>query len=105
MMTYSLADAVDFAKDLLIDAADKTVTFVDNAFVGVESVDGNFLYDVNTVHETEYPYRVCDKAVFLHCLPKKAVVLGVWKAGDNDVMKHLLEAMKGRIVDVQEATA
>lgn len=69
-------------------------------FVGVEDVSGRFLYDFAPVHETEYPYRVCEKALFLHVLPRKALVIGVWKAGDKDIMKHLLEALHGRTLDV-----
>jgi hypothetical protein len=68
-------------------------------FVGVENVQGRFLYDFAPVHETEYPYRVCEKALFLHVLPSKALVIGTWKAGDKDIIKHLLSALRGRVIE------
>jgi len=74
-------------------------------FVGVEDVRGKFLFDIAPVHETEYPYRVCEKALFIHCYPGKAVVIGVWKAGDKDIMKHLLKALRGRVIETIPQTA
>lgn len=70
-------------------------------FAGFENVKGDFLYDIASVHEVEHPYRVCDKALFLHVLPRKALVLGVWKEG-KDFDDHMLEALGGRIVTITE---
>jgi hypothetical protein len=65
-------------------------------FYGFENVRGRFVYDVASVHEIEYPFRKCDKALYIHILPGKALVLGKWKEGE-ELEQHLLEAMRGRV--------
>lgn len=64
-------------------------------FTGAENVKGRFIYDVSYVYEHEYPYRKCDRALFLHVLPRKALVLGWWKDSGN-TEEHLLKALGGR---------
>jgi len=67
-------------------------------FWGFENVKGKFVYEIQSVHEIEYPFRVCDKALYLHVLPSKALVVGIWKAGNSDTELHLLQALRGRLV-------
>lgn len=70
-------------------------------FIGIESVSGLFIYDIASVHEIEHPFRKCDKALYLHLWPGKAVVLGKWKDKIKPLEDHLIEALRGRIIGYQ----
>lgn len=70
-----------------------------NFFIGVENVKGNFIFDIASVHEVEYPYRKCEHALFIHIWPHKALVLGKYSAHSGHVTAHLLEALGGKIID------
>lgn len=70
-------------------------------FWGIENVKGKFIRDVSTVHEGSHPYRYCPNANFIHVTPSKALVLGWWKTRDVPAHVHLMEAIKGRELEIQ----
>jgi hypothetical protein len=75
-------------------------------FTGVESIKGFFLFDIAPVHEIEHPFRKCSHALYLHAWPGKAVVLGIWRKNTKTLEEHLLEALRGRVMEnVQENRA
>lgn len=70
-------------------------------FTGIEHVKGFFLFDVAPVHEIEHPFRSCNHALYIHCWPGKAVVLGWWKKRHNET-ENLMKAVGGRVVQEKE---
>lgn len=70
-------------------------------FIGVESVRGFFVYDIASVHEIEHPFRKCNRALYLHLWPRKAIVIGIWKNSKKTLEDHLVEALRGRIIGYQ----
>lgn len=70
-------------------------------FAGKQSVKGLFLFDLASVHEIDYPYRKCKRALFIHIFPRWSIYFGRWNIGTTNIDEHLLEALKGRIY-VQE---
>jgi phage-related protein len=71
-------------------------------FTGIENVKGRFLLDIASVHEIEYPFRKCNRALYIHAWPGVALVLGIWKKKTKTTDEHLIEALKGRIIDLQK---
>jgi hypothetical protein len=68
-------------------------------FTGVENVRGFFALDIAPVYEIEYPWRICEHALYFHIWPGKALVAGIWNKNRIPLEKHLLAAMRGRIHD------
>jgi hypothetical protein len=71
-------------------------------FTGIENVKGYFVFDIAPIYEIEYPWRICNFALYVHIWPRKALVFGWWKNKKTSVDQHLLDAMRGRVHEAKK---
>ena len=69
---------------------------VGRIFWGITNANVPKYFGTDPVYLNEYPYHKCERALFIHIWPRKAIAMGVWKPRIVSINEHLMEALQGR---------
>jgi hypothetical protein len=74
---------------------------IGNGFWGIEKAYKVPFHFRTPVHENEHPFRV-SRAHGFCIIPGKALLVGIWQPGVLTPEKHLLEAIRGRLIGTED---